>query len=764
MSNKQLYEKQNGNYKEVYPNTLLSSILDRESGKSLKDIISTYNHLYVPFVNNIYETLTAIPIYIRRKGLWVTWETENDINTYQFNLSTAEAADDAIWGNIESWEQIPDLDYYEHHAAVPDGSITLDKLSEELRDWLVDAGKIVNNPDNESISEEHGILKIADRHYNDDTSSMGYIILNKNKTFTEQITEENTIYEIRYNFDLNEETIIIPNNCVLKFEGGCIKNSSNLVFVNTLLIGTPKFSNCTVSGTIVNNYIYSKWFNTTKFNTFSKLIADNSNKTLFLDAITYDLEEDTVISSGTKIKGIDKNLTKIQYIVSDIKFITRQITEPTYNEIISRQSYNNKNIEISNLTMDSSTIAGYCYLRDCDGLYIHDIIFNSENDLERYPKALEIYGCRNIKIYNCISNKVPLTRIELSSYCEVYNNFGYNIDSTFCEINRSFINKIFKNYVEYHTNNLSVLSSNSCDTIIEYNIVVGNENKGYGITCGHEGSELIASNNIVKNNKISGTYHGILVQNSSNLFIDQNIISALHGIWFLNDSNDVCTITNNDITQIENVSQESGYGDIIKNSDSIYFYNNIYKLNGQYSAGKIQFLSTNLIDCKNNSISNSSFKATTWDSDKIIIENCNFHYIEFQMTTSDLKFCKNKITGYHNLLLQGTITLNNCLIEDNNMIAQALNSRLLFIRTNITIKYDNFVINNIISVRDYNIYLEGQSKEYSAEVIWKKAGSTLQRPTLFFNKKMYYDTDLNKPIWCKDTTNNIWIDAAGNVV
>lgn len=108
MDNEQLYKRQNENYKEVYPNTLLSSILDKESGKSLKDIINAYNHLYVPFVNNIYETLTAIPVCIRRKGLWVTWGIEDEINTYQFNLSTAEAADDSVWGNIESWTKILD--------------------------------------------------------------------------------------------------------------------------------------------------------------------------------------------------------------------------------------------------------------------------------------------------------------------------------------------------------------------------------------------------------------------------------------------------------------------------------------------------------------------------------------------------------------------------------------------------------------------------------------------------------------------------------
>ena len=38
------------------------------------------------------------------------------------------------------------------------------------------------------------------------------------------INEANTVYEIRYDFDLNGATITIPEGCVLKFEGGTFKN------------------------------------------------------------------------------------------------------------------------------------------------------------------------------------------------------------------------------------------------------------------------------------------------------------------------------------------------------------------------------------------------------------------------------------------------------------------------------------------------------------------------------------------------------------
>jgi len=38
------------------------------------------------------------------------------------------------------------------------------------------------------------------------------------------INQPNTIYEIRYDFDLNGEEITIPEGCTLKFEGGKIRD------------------------------------------------------------------------------------------------------------------------------------------------------------------------------------------------------------------------------------------------------------------------------------------------------------------------------------------------------------------------------------------------------------------------------------------------------------------------------------------------------------------------------------------------------------
>lgn len=77
------------------------------------------------------------------------------------------------------------------------------------------------------------ILKFANRSYNSENpNGMGYKILRNDMTLAEQVTGANTIYEIRYDFDLDGITLNIPNNCILLFNGGSISNGT-IVFNKT---------------------------------------------------------------------------------------------------------------------------------------------------------------------------------------------------------------------------------------------------------------------------------------------------------------------------------------------------------------------------------------------------------------------------------------------------------------------------------------------------------------------------------------------------
>lgn len=80
-------------------------------------------------------------------------------------------------------------------------------------------------------------LVLGNRPYNPSGfSGKGYKVLEKNiqtidgvkkNILTEvMLSEANTIYEIRYDFDLNGKTIEMKEGCTLKFEGGSLKNGS----------------------------------------------------------------------------------------------------------------------------------------------------------------------------------------------------------------------------------------------------------------------------------------------------------------------------------------------------------------------------------------------------------------------------------------------------------------------------------------------------------------------------------------------------------
>lgn len=88
-----------------------------------------------------------------------------------------------------------------------------------------------NLPDDEDLTSAGLRIKFADRQYIPELfSGLGRKILrknissNKNILLQSAVNQSNTIYEIRYDFDLNGATINLPVNCILDFQGGSFKN------------------------------------------------------------------------------------------------------------------------------------------------------------------------------------------------------------------------------------------------------------------------------------------------------------------------------------------------------------------------------------------------------------------------------------------------------------------------------------------------------------------------------------------------------------
>ena len=63
----------------------------------------------------------------------------------------------------------------------------------------------------------------------------------------------NTRYIIQYDYDLNGQTITVPLNCILDFQGGSLRNGT-ITFNKTILIGSI-FNNVRFTGSILNQQL-----------------------------------------------------------------------------------------------------------------------------------------------------------------------------------------------------------------------------------------------------------------------------------------------------------------------------------------------------------------------------------------------------------------------------------------------------------------------------------------------------------------------------
>ena len=141
---------------------------------------------------------------------------------------------------------------------IQDGTITYNMLSDSLKQLLEANGtEVTNLPDEEDLTVKDNQLKFKDRPYNElDFTGKGHIILRKNWmnniNLLEQsmLQEANTIYDIRYTFCLDGQTVEVPDNCVLNLmEGGELRNGT-LHCNNTMIaVFDTKYLNITLTGT-----------------------------------------------------------------------------------------------------------------------------------------------------------------------------------------------------------------------------------------------------------------------------------------------------------------------------------------------------------------------------------------------------------------------------------------------------------------------------------------------------------------------------------
>ena len=96
--------------------------------------------------------------------------------------------------------------------------------------------------------------------FNSFASACAKKIVVSSKDWGNQLKYENTSYIIRERLDLKGKEYVVPNNCILVFEGGCLRNGT--VIGNETTIQAAKnlvFENVTILGSWINKEVYSEW-------------------------------------------------------------------------------------------------------------------------------------------------------------------------------------------------------------------------------------------------------------------------------------------------------------------------------------------------------------------------------------------------------------------------------------------------------------------------------------------------------------------------
>lgn len=283
MSTKQLYEKTSEGMKEVSPLVSIEDIYSKLSDTPLEALVSLFNHVKCEWKGSVADTRRTVPLFLRRSGLFITYNNGTKYITEFFSAGTDQITTEG-WVKDSNWTSVPDEDYISAGVKPGVGSIGYEQLNDNLKQLFREKVNVTNFPDDEDIASVDNMLKLKDREVDaTNFQSKGYVILRKNLRLVngvvknvltqDMINKPNTIYEIRYDFDLNGETVQMNEGCTLRFEGGSLNNG--ILKCDNTIINNANFvvlNNCSFRGTILSEYVRPEWFGA-----IGNGIADDSN-------------------------------------------------------------------------------------------------------------------------------------------------------------------------------------------------------------------------------------------------------------------------------------------------------------------------------------------------------------------------------------------------------------------------------------------------------------------------------------------------------
>lgn len=302
-------------------------------------------------------------------------------------------------------------------ANAQDVTNAIGELQDKIGDRVVVSGNVTNNPDEEDITTEGDtpqtqVLKLKDRAYDRlNASGKGYKILRKNwqpingerKNVLTQamINEPNTIYEIRYDFDLDGEEISIPKNCVLLFRGGSIDNGT-IVFNQTIIDATlyQIFYNVATKGYSPSD-CQVEWFGAKAYNK---------------------LDTEFTYSSDAIQKALGSCFQNLYFNVG-VYYIDKTLEMDCKKSLNFKGSYNGTINTAYNYEINNTNASTLCVLTDIDILHVNCKYNKVPNDISGFIsiRGYGILDATKVDNYNSVAVKINVDGIIITnSNIELY--------------------------------------------------------------------------------------------------------------------------------------------------------------------------------------------------------------------------------------------------------------------------------------------------------------------------------------------------------
>ena len=517
------------------------------------------------------QAIQLIPYKSRKIGQVITFlDEDGEWKLFQFQGERVNQ-----WNNATLWvdliERIQGISIIDSE----DITATVDNLNQTS---LTFADKNYNTTDYSGLGRVY-LRKNIQRVQNPNTG----IFYNTNLLTQQMLVKENTIYIVQYDYSLNFQTITIPDNCVLVFNGGSIDNGT-LNCNSTIIVG--KFiGNSSLTGTY----------------TYQDAQAD---------------EEDITQNQLSVLKFKDKEYDEANFSGLGRTYLRKNIVNGV--NILSQDMINNSNtiyhIQYDyNLNGQTITIPSGCVL-----LFEGGSIFNG------------ILNGKNSKVQGFIRiNNISLTGSWANETIDTNNIEGESLPEKI-KIAHLLSKSINVPYGEYNWNRgVELIESVSIDfnnsVLKDIPVYADTRNKRFG-NC----NIFYSTSNIdihIKNVTIKGSY------DPSWGFINVNKLEFIPEFtgekifWFKNVNN----IELNNVTITNLCSANGSASGIIGNYTTTYGYQPCLVQGAK---------NCSILNCSY--VQSSLEEWVVIDCDKVVIDNCNFN-CDYGVSLIGIVYCGDTI-------------------------------------------------------------------------------------------------------------------------